>query len=183
MGLSYLDRPDNGVLQMDLYVDGNIAQTFSPEGAMRYFARLLGVDARYLCPTVAASHELPHAFFITSPPLLASVQNARASLDISRQPLDYAISQVGTIVPQRMWTSENASNDKRQANVSLNMPIFFVHDDRATLGLPLSSAVESHGARVTLLGAGDTAPTGNCSTTYIRINVIFSFNDCVSMFV
>jgi hypothetical protein len=170
---------------MDLYVDGNIAQMFSPEGATCYFARLLGVDARSLRPTVMVSHELPHAFFITTPPLLTSVQNARPSLDINRRPIDYAISQAGTIVPQRRQSSGNAS-DKRQPNVSLNMPIFFVHqNDRLTLGLPLLSAVavKRHGGHVTLLGAGDTAPIRNCSTTYIRINVIFSLNDCASLFV
>src|SRR5260221_14450725 len=31
---------------MDLYVDGNIAQMSGPQGAAQYFARLLGVDAR-----------------------------------------------------------------------------------------------------------------------------------------
>ena len=154
---------------MDLYVDGNIAQMFSPEGATLYFSRLLGVDARCLRPTV--SSELPHAFFITGPAMHANVQNARPSLDMNGRPLDYAISQAGTVVPQRMWSPGSPMDAKRQVSVSLNMPIFFVHTDRVTLGLPLLSAVE--GERVTLLGASDPAPVGNCSTTYIRLNVIF----------
>jgi hypothetical protein len=153
---------------MDLFVDGNIAQMFSPEGASRFFARLLGVDPRSLRPTL--SQEKLHAFFITS----SAVQSARPSLGIDGRPLDYAITQAGTVVPQRMWASGIPSDVQHYANTSLNMPAFFVHNDRATLGLPLLKAV--NGSRATLLGADDTAPIGNGSTMYIRINVgILSF--------
>jgi hypothetical protein len=140
---------------------------FSPEGAARFFARLLGVDARSLRPTVSQGRL--HAFFIMS----SDVQSARPSLAINGRPLDYAISQAGTVVPQRMWSSGIPS---ALGNTSLNMPVFFVHNDHATLGLPLPRAVG--GSRATLLGAGDTAPIGNGSTMYIRINVgILSFKD------
>jgi hypothetical protein len=150
---------------MDLYIDGNIAQMFSPEGAMRYFARLLGVDTQSLRPTV--SQERPHPFFLTSP----AVENVRSSLAINGRPLDYAISKAGTVIPQRMWSSATPTDAKRQANVLLNMPIFFVQNDRVTLGLPLLRAVAGDRAEATLLGAGNTTPVGNCSTMYIRINV------------
>lgn len=149
---------------MDLYIDGNIAQTFSPEGATRYFARLLGVDVRSLRYTV--SQEPPHAFFVTD---LPTVQNARPHLVINGRPLDYAITQAGTVVPQRMWSPGNPTNVQRISNLSLNVPIFFLHNDRMTLGLPLPRAIE--GDRTTLLEAGDTAPIGNCSTMCIRISV------------
>jgi hypothetical protein len=153
---------------MDLFVDGNIAQMFSPEGASRFFARLLGVDPRSLRPTL--SQEKLYAFFITS----SAVQSARPSLGIDGRPLDYAITHAGTVVPQRMWASGIPSDVQHYANTSLNMPAFFVHNDRATLGLPLLKAV--NGSRATLLGADDTAPIGNGSTMYIRINVgILSF--------
>jgi hypothetical protein len=144
---------------MDLYIDGNISQMFSPEGAMRYFAHLLGVDASSL--RTAVSEERPHPFFITSP----AVKNAHPFIVINGRPLDYAISQTGTVVPQRMWSHTLA--DTR--SVSLNMPIFFLHEDRVTLGIPLLKAIGRDSA--TLLGAGDTAPVGNGSTLYIRINV------------
>jgi hypothetical protein len=150
---------------MDLYIDGNIAQMFSPEGAMRYFGRLLGVDVQFLRPM--ASQEQPHPFFLTSP----AVENVRPSLAINGRPLDYAISRAGTVVPQRMWSSGTPTDARRQANVLLNMPIFFIHDDRVTLGLPLLRAVPGDCPEATLLGAGDTTPIGNCSTMYIRINV------------
>jgi len=152
---------------MDLFVDGYIAQTFSPEGAVRFFTRLLGVDAQSLRPPI--SQESPHAFFITS----FSMQCACPSFAINGRPLDYVISQAGTVVPQRMWSSRISLDSQRNTNISLNMPVYFVHNDRATLGLPLLKAVE--GSRPTLLGASDTAPIGNVSSMYIRINVgIFS---------
>ena len=150
---------------MDLYIDGNIAQMFSPEGAMRYFGRLLGVDVQFLRPM--ASQEQPHPFFLTSP----AVENVRPSLAINGRPLDYAISRAGTVVPQRMWSSGTPTDARRQANVLLNMPIFFIHDDRVTLGLPLLRAVPGDCPEATLLGAGDTTPIGNSSTMFIRINV------------
>jgi hypothetical protein len=155
---------------MDIFVDGNIAQTFSPEGAARFFARLLGVDLQSLRPTL--SQERLHAFFIVS----SAVQSARPSLAIDGRPLDYAISQAGTVVPQRMWSPGVPSDTQCYANTSLNMPVFFVHNDRATLGLPLLKAVK--GSRAILLGADDTAPIGNGSTMYIRINVgVLTFKD------
>jgi hypothetical protein len=132
---------------------------------MWYFTRLLGVDGRSLRPTV--SQERPHAFFFTN----SAVQNARPSLVINERPLDYAISQVGTVVPQRMYSSGGPTEARRCANVSLNLPVFFVLNDRVTLGLALARPGAVGGDRATLLGAGDAAPVGNGSSLYVRINV------------
>ena len=160
---------------MDLFVDGYIAQVFSPEGAVRFFTRLLGVDVRSLRPTI--SQESPQAFFITS----FAMQCPCPSFAINGRPLDYVISQAGTVVPQRMWSSRISLDSQRNTNTSLNMPVYFVHNDRATVGLPLLKAVE--GRRATLLCAGDTAPIGNVSSMHIRINVgIFSFKDLHVLF-
>jgi hypothetical protein len=89
----------------------------------------------------------------------SAVQSARPSLAINGRPLDYAITQAGTVVPQRMWTLGIPSDARHIANASLNMPVFFVYNDDTTLGLPLLKAV--NGSRATLIGAGDTAPIGN----------------------
>jgi hypothetical protein len=105
------------------------------------------------------------------------VQSARPYLAINGRPLDYAITQAGTVVPQRMWTLGIPSGAQHIADTSLNMPVFFVHNHGTTLGLPLLRAVVN-GSRATLVGAGDTAPIGNGSTMYIRINVgILTFKD------
>jgi hypothetical protein len=161
---------------MDLLVDGNLAHMFGPEGAALYFARLLKVDVRSLRTTM--SQEWPHAFFITNPTTPA-VQNAPPTLRINRLPawlLDYAIRQVGTVVPQRIWPPGNMSETPRPANASLNMPIFFVGRDRVTLGLPLPVAI-SGDDRAQLLGAGSPAPIGHSSTMYIRITVSCFFTN------
>ncbi|KAI0299036.1 hypothetical protein B0F90DRAFT_1631775 [Multifurca ochricompacta] len=99
------------------------------------------------------------------------MQNARHSVLIHGKPawlLDFAIRQGGTVVPQRIWSPQNPSDAQRYAHVPLNMPIFFVHNDRKNFGLPLLKAIA--GDCGTLLGLGTAAPVGDCSTTYIRIN-------------
>ena len=156
---------------MDLYVDGNIAQMVGPEDAARYFVRLLGVDARSLRP--ALSERPPRAFFITD----SAARAVRPPLVINGRTLDYAVSDAGTVVPQRMWSSGNPADAQRYAGTPLNMPIFFVRCDQATLGLTLHEAQESGRGRppLDLLGARNPAPIGNGHTIYVRINVsIFS---------
>ncbi|KAI0255576.1 hypothetical protein BJV78DRAFT_1369259 [Lactifluus subvellereus] len=150
---------------MDLRVDGYLSQTFGSEGAEQYFTRLLrGFNSRLLQPI--SSQEWPGAFFITTP----AVQNAPHSIQINGQPawlLDYHMRHIGTVVPQFIWRPVNPSDAQRYANSSLNMPIFFVHHNRVTLGLHLIMAAA--GDCTTLLGAGNAAPVGDCSTTYVRI--------------
>lgn len=151
-------------MDSDLYIDGNIAQTFSPAGAEQYFVRLLGMAPRSFYPIF--SPEWPLVFFVVADP---TAQNVRPSL--SRRALDFAISNAGSVVPQRLWALGNHTPETRLANVSLNMPIFFIQNDRVTLGLPLLSAIKGGNHRAKLLGAGDVAPIGTCSTIYVRISV------------
>ena len=152
---------------MDLCIDGNIAQTFGPENAAEYFSRLLRMNARSLQPV--GFQEWPNAFFITG----LAVQNAPPpSVHIDGQPawlLDYAIRQVGTVVPQRIWSAQNPYDAQRYGIVPLNMPIFFVHKYRVNVGLPQPTA--AGGDCSMLLGADGVAPIGDCSTMFIRINV------------
>ena len=177
---SWLILLDTKASQMDLLVDGILAHMFGPEGAASYFARLLKADVRSLHPTM--SQEWPHAFFIARP----AVQDATAApqapptLYINRRPaqlLDYTIRQVGTVVPQGIWSpgnnNGNTASDTPARSIktaSLNMPIFFVGMDRVSLGLPLYVAI-AEGDRAPLQGAGSPAPIGHGSTTYIRITV------------
>jgi len=149
---------------MDLFIDGYIAQTFGPRGAAPYFTRLLGLEAQILRPIV--SQAWPHAFFITSP----VIPNVPPSLSINGKPawlLDYSTRQVGTVVPQRIWSPGYSPDSQRYVH-PLKLPIFFVHKDRVNLGLPLLKAAA--GNCETLLDAKAAAPVGNPSTMYIRIN-------------
>jgi hypothetical protein len=154
---------------MDLRIDGNISQTFGPECATQYFARLLRMDATSIRPT--ESQEWPYAFTITTP----MAQNTPPSILIDGQPawlLDYVVRAIGTVVPQHIWSAQSPSDVKRYGNVALNMPVFFVHKDLVNHGIPLLRAAA--GDCTMLLGLGTAAPVRNCSTTYIRINVSIS---------
>lgn len=162
----YIARVDTWNLQMDLRVDGYLSQTFGSAGAEQYLTRLLRVDSRLLQPT--NSQEWPQAFFITAP----EVQNAPPSIQINGLRawlLDYYIRNLGTVVPQFIWRPLNPSDAQRYAQSPLNMPIFFVHHDRETLGLRLIMAAAGDCMR--LSGAPNAAPVGDCSTTYVRIKV------------
>ena len=146
----------------ELYIDGYISQMFRSEGATAYFARLLHVNLRTLRPTP----EWPSMFLICNP----QVPHARPFTTIRGHPawlLDFAIRSVGTVVQQRIWAPQNEA--QRHAHAPLNLPIFFALNDGVTLGLPIVTAA----ARdiMTLRGAGTPAPVGECSTTFIRINV------------
>jgi hypothetical protein len=148
----------------DLFIDGNIAQMFKPEGAAAYFSRLLRVDLRFL--RFIPSQEWPSAFLICSPQV-PQVHPFTIAHGHSAWLLDFEIRPIGTVVQQRIWAPQNEA--QRLAHAPLNMPIFFVLNDRVTLGLPIvSAAARDHMA---LRGAGTPAPVGECSTTFIRINV------------
>ena len=150
----------------DIDIDGYISQMFGPEGATAYFAGLLQVDPRTLRSQVVTGQEWLSMFFICNPlmPL------ARPFVTIRGQPvwlLDSRIKSFGTVIQQRIWAPQNEA--QRHAHAPLNLPIFFALNDGVTLGLPIVTAA----ARdiITLHGARTPAPVGECSTTFIRINV------------
>ncbi len=119
----------------DLFVDGNIAQTFGPQVAESYLCRLLQVYRRSFRAT--NDPRWPSAFFTTQPPLA----HGRPFPDTYGRPiwlLDFAIRNRGTVVRQQIWAPQNEA--QRHAHAPLNMPIFFVHNDQVTLGLPISIA-------------------------------------------
>ena len=153
-----------GLHASELYIDGNIAQMLGPQVAAAYFSRLLQVDLRFL--QFIQTTDWPSTFLICSP----QVQNALPFTIAHGHPgwlLDFAIRPIGTVVQQRIWIPHNEA--QHLAHAPLNMPIFFVLNDRVTPGLPIvSAAARDH---MTLRGAGTPAPVGECSTTFIRINV------------
>jgi hypothetical protein len=152
---------------MDLRIDGYVSQMFGPAGAEQYFTHLLrGFEYRLLQPI--GSPEWPHAFIIARP----VVQTAPPSIYINGLPawlLDYHNRPFGTVIPQYFWRPHNPSDAQLYPSAMLNMPIFFVHNNRVDLGLDLIRAAA--GDCSTLLDARSAAPVGACSTTYIRIKV------------
>ena len=131
------------------------------EGAAAYFARLLQVDLRSI--QFIQTTDWPSTFLICGPQV-PNVRPFTIAHGRTTWLLDFAIRPIGTVVQQRIWAPQNGL-----AHTPLNMPIFFVLNDRVTLGLPIVSAAAHD--QMTLRGAGTPAPVGECSTTFIRINV------------
>ena len=122
-------------------------------------------DEHFLQPTFSPAW--PNAFFITNPTVL----NSPPTIFIGNHPawlLDYVV-QNGTVIPQRIWSPGTPSDAQRYNNVTLKMPIFFIHSDLRTLGLRLLHAAA--GDCPGLLNARSRAPVGDCHTTSIRIKV------------
>jgi hypothetical protein len=169
---SQLARVDMRNLQRDLlYTDGYIARTLGARDTAQFLTRLLRVDERFLQPV--SSHDWPNAFFITDHVIQnPAIQHTPPSTYISDRPawlLDYLLRNYGTVVPQSIWSPGTPSDAQRYNNVTLNMPIFFVRNDRRMLGLPLVHAAA--GDCMGLLNARAAALVGGCHTTSIRIKV------------
>ena len=145
-----------------LYTHGYIARTLEPRDTAQYLTRLLRMDEHLIQLTF--TQEWPGAFIITHP-----VTNGPAL------PVDYVLQNYGTVVPQRIWSPGTRSDAQRYNNVSLNMPIFFLQNDRKTLGLLLVNAAA--GDCMGLLNARAPALVGNPHTITIRIKVSVSEND------
>ena len=98
---------------------------------------------------------------------------------MSSRPLDRAIANKGTVVPQTMWSPPTVT-DKRQygEEANLQMPIFFEGID-GRLGLSLESAAA--GRCHSLRDAQQFAPLGHKSTTHIRIHVSVIFRGVISV--
>jgi hypothetical protein len=128
--------------------------------------RLLRVDERGLQPLF--HHEWPEAFFITGPTVPSAYPSVYTTSNRPAWLLDYVVRNYATIVPQRIRSPGTAA-DAQRYNVALNMPIFFVHNDRMTLGLQLVSAAAGH--CVGLMNGCVTTPVGTCHTTSICIKV------------
>ena len=137
-----------------------------PNAAEIYFARLL--QNPHPIRVIPPIPQWPFAFFVQNSPVsrphhlnVINWQGRTAWL------LDYTIRHGGTVVQQRIWAPQNEAQHNDHA--PLNMPIFFVQNDRQQLGLPIVNAAQRD--CMTLLGAGTAAPIGDSSTTFIRINV------------
>ena len=119
-------------MQRNLLVDGYVAYTFRPPGAMVYLSRLLlGVTADRLKPVFnQRSILVPRAC------LFCEFREARDSQELVL--LDYVVDPtIGTVVPQKL--SQLAGAGERQ---KLQTPIFFTQPD-GSLGITLLEAVNS----------------------------------------
>ena len=84
-------------------------------------------------------------------------------------PIDYSVMDVGTVVPQSLWSPRNTTSLRQyDAGASLQLPIFFTQED-GKLGLSLDDAAK--GNCQNLRDARMQAPLGGKYTTTIRILV------------
>jgi hypothetical protein len=157
----------------DMYTDGYIARTFGVLTTTEYMTRVFGDAKSSLRPIFA--REWPDAFFIAE----HYMTNTHPSVYISDQLaclVDYVVRNHGAVVPQRMWSPSHPSDTRRYVmHEPLNMPIFFVKDDRRTLGLRVVAAAA--GDCMGLLSARATAPVGSLHATTLRIMVSTSENE------
>ena len=108
---------------------------------------------------------LPERLFFAAP-------TSQPGLESNQEgwPIDYAIKNIGRVIPQQRWSPRTATHEQRYVhNEQLRPPIFFVLNDCTKLGLPLKAAAA--GNCMSLRGAEQAAGVGPRSQAEIRINV------------
>ena len=148
----------------DLFIDGFISKTFSPQDAHNFFALLLGT------PHFLQYYHISYAqgiWYIRRdvPSPSPGVPSQRFLL-----PLDFnARLTQGTVVPQSRWTPADEVDIRRHVEeATLQLPIFFVHLNGA-VGFWLPDVLQ--GRDHDLCNRDNEAPLGGRTTTHVRINV------------
>ncbi|KAI0277836.1 hypothetical protein BGY98DRAFT_1186968 [Russula aff. rugulosa BPL654] len=142
---------------------------FLESAALRVLRVLLPPPSSNLCPMLF-EEGMPYAPNFPANEVGSHKKNVHPITYIGNRPawlLDYIVRDVGTVVPQSLWSPPTTTDAQRYSIASLNMPIFFIQRDRTTLGLPLNQAATGNCSAI--LNAHQTAPVGDCHTTFIRI--------------
>ena len=153
-----------------LYTHGYITATFGALGASPYLTRLLQFDESLL-----QLHFTPETEAFIINPAFQHAQPSTYNRNRPAWPVDYKVREqrgYGSVVPQSNLGSGTPDDAQHYNNVSLKMPIFFIHSDRKTLGLPLIRA--EVGDYAGLLNAHAPAPVGNSHTIFIPVKVSVS---------
>ncbi|KAF8269840.1 hypothetical protein EI94DRAFT_1798831 [Lactarius quietus] len=148
----------------ELLVDGYISRAFYPNKAAEvYLSHLLKTsNFRELCQTLPSPNGKVFVVRDTSRFLPPSDLNDVPLL------LDYVVKDIGTVVPQTLWTPHNKNDLKQHVEeADLQLPIFFIQN--GDLGLSLEDAVNGR-CHSTLRDARTYAQLGGKTTTHIRIS-------------
>ncbi|KAI9510125.1 hypothetical protein F5148DRAFT_640665 [Russula earlei] len=148
------------IIQSHLLIDGYIAHMFGPQDAEAYHASLLRTEPRLIQWHASGSEFLGH--FFAAPP---------AGLESHQQDwvIDLATKDTGLVIPQQIWAPRKPSDAQRYVyHEQLRPPIFFIHKDGESLGIPVTEAAA--GNCMHLRGADQAAAVGPTNHTQIRIN-------------
>ena len=149
----------------DLFVDGFLAHTFSPQDAHSFFVLLLRNPNFLQHYRITYSHTQGVWYIlrsVPSPSLGAPSQNVSLPLDFSVK-----LTQ-GTVVPQRRWSPADEVDIRRHVEeATLQLPVFFVRN--GGIGFWLPDILQ--GRDQDLYNRDFQASFGGRATTHIRINV------------
>lgn len=147
----------------DLFVDGFLAQTFSPQDAYNFFTLLLRTPNFMQHYRISYTQGVWYIIrCVPSPSPGAPSQNVSLPLDFSAK-----ITQ-GTVVPQRRWSPADEVDIRRHVEeATLQLPVFFVRNGGVGFWLPDIL----QGRDQDLYNRDFQASFGGRATTHIRINV------------
>ncbi|KAH8976994.1 hypothetical protein EDB86DRAFT_3011951 [Lactarius hatsudake] len=158
------------VTSPDIYVDGYIAYTFTPQVAEIYLAYLFKVGPKRV--QAFGIHNWPGVFFVADPPMnhcrLRQIGNGRYAWL-----LDYVIRPGGSVIPQQVWSpqgqegwdQERWCRTVEQSEAQLHVPVFFVNAD-GSLGVQASQAAVGN---MSLRDPDEPVPLSNGAHINIRI--------------
>jgi len=149
----------------DIFVDGFIANTFSPQGVPAYLTHLLGR------PDFLQFYNVVYhgrSWYITQNYVLP--QSPGVAAQHPWIPLDFYVGATqGTVVPQQRWIPDGEVDVRRHIEEArLQLPILFVKNDGG-IGFTLHDILQ--GIDINLFDRDSQAQLGGVSTTHVRINV------------
>ena len=164
-GLHFEPRNRNAPASVnDLFIDGFISSTFSPQEAHDFFAHLLGT------PNFLQHYHISYAQDVWY--IMRTVPSPSSGLSCQNWllPLDFNIKVTqGAVVPQRRWTPADEVDIRRHvAEAKLQLPIFFIHLNGG-VGFWLPDILQ--GRDRDLCNRDSEALLGGLTSTHIRIDV------------
>ena len=151
----------------DIFVDGFIANTFSPQDVHGFLTQLLRTPDYLQYYHVLYSGG---AWYITQNAPYVLPQSPGLPAQHPPIPLDFNVGTTeGTVVPQQRWIPADEVDVRRHIEgASLQLPIFFINRNGG-IGFTLHDILQ--GRDIDLFNRDTQAPLGGVSTTHVRINV------------
>ena len=155
----------------DIFVDGYLAHTFSPQDAHSYFTLMFRTSnfGRHISSSQGMWYIMPN---VPYEPQLSLPVGIRIPGQSSPPPLDFSVRTTqGTVVPQWRQTPIDEVDSRRrveEATLQLPLAVFFVNRNGG-VGFWLPDILQ--GRDCDLYNRDSQAPLGGGATAHIRINV------------